>query len=82
MKTLPYDALPKEGTSQRTVYDYLVSGRKLTRQIADTNLGVGSVSSRIAELRRKGLEIEEDWAEDHFNRRYKRYFIKQEEKAQ
>ena len=39
------------------VLEYLQSGRALTNLIAITNLGVGSLSSRVAELRTLGYDI-------------------------
>lgn len=58
----------------RLVHDYLMSGRKLTRLIALTNLGVQDVTTRIAELRKLGMEIKDAWLADHFDRRYKEYW--------
>ena len=60
---------------ERLVWEYLLTGRTLTNLVALTNLGVGSLTSRIAELRRRGGRIESDWEEDHFHRRYKRYWV-------
>lgn len=59
------------------VLDYLSSekGRKLTPLIAHTTLGVASLTARIAELRGEGYKIEDRWDADHFNRRYKSYWI-------
>lgn len=42
---------------QRRVYDYLVTGRGLSNLLAITNLSIGSLSSRVAELRKMGLAI-------------------------
>lgn len=57
------------------VLDYLQSGRTLTTLIALTNLGVGSLTTRIAELRNAGIAVIDEWGVDHFDRRYKRYWI-------
>lgn len=55
--------------------DYMKRHRQLTNLIALTNLGIGSLSSRIAELRRAGHAIKDQWQEDHFGRRFKKYWI-------
>lgn len=44
----------------RLVWDYLKQGKHLTQLIALTNLGVGSLTSRIAELR-KALAGNNSW---------------------
>lgn len=65
----------------RLVYDYLMSGRKLTGLAAFTTLGVASLTSRIATLRRLGMTINDEWAHDHFERRYKAYWVPSGEDA-
>lgn len=60
-------------TSQSVVLKYLQEGRTLTQQVALACLGVGSLTSRIAELRKQGYEIDGIWRTDRFNRRYKAY---------
>lgn len=77
-KTLPHDTVSDLSEQNRIVYDYLISGRVLTNLIAMTNLGIGSLTARIAELRRKGLTVDDEWGKDHFERRYKKYAIKNE----
>lgn len=66
-------------TPQATlVLDYLKSGRKLTPIIAHMTLGVASLTARIAELRSDLTlqgDIEDKWDHDHFNRRYKVYWM-------
>lgn len=64
----------------RLVYEYLASGRSLTNLIAMVNLGVQNLTTRIAELRKMGLEILGEWKKDHQERRYKSYTMKVEEK--
>lgn len=59
----------------KLVFDYLMSKRKLTPLIAITNLGVASITTRISELRAKGMEIADEWAKDHHGRRYKVYWV-------
>lgn len=61
------------------VLGYLQTGRTLTNLVALTNLGVGSLTTRIAELRKAGHEILDEWSEDHFKRRYKKYWMEVEE---
>jgi len=57
------------------VLDYLTSGRKLTPLVAHMTLGVASLTARIAELRNAGHKIADQWDADHFNRRYKSYWM-------
>lgn len=63
------------GPQQRTVYDYLMTGRHLTRQVAINTLGIQEVTTRIAELRKLGLDIKSEWKRDFGGTRYKTYFI-------
>lgn len=44
-------------TQQTVVLDYLMKGRTLTNKVALSCLGVGSLSSRISELRKLGYKI-------------------------
>lgn len=60
------------------VLDYLKGGRTLTPMIAMVSLGIGSLTSRVAELRRAGVEINDSWEKDHFKRRYKTYWLGKE----
>lgn len=62
---------------QRRVKDYLDSGRTLTNIVAITCLGVGSLSSRVSELRGMGVEIntELDTESDPHGRAFKKYTI-------
>jgi hypothetical protein len=61
---------------QQIVLDQLSAGRSLTNIVALTCHGVGSLSSRIAELRRLGHKIEDRTETDQFERQYKVYSIK------
>lgn len=63
----------KLSTQQQIVWDYLKAGRTLTNTVALTCLGVGSLSSRIAELRKLGFPITDSDGVDRFERRYKKY---------
>lgn len=63
----------------RLVLDYLSTGRELTGMIAFMNLGVASLTSRIAELRKAGYEINDKHSHDHFGKRYKKYWMAQED---
>jgi hypothetical protein len=61
---------------QQVVLDYLMRGRTLTNKVALTCLGVGSLSSRIAELRKMGFEIVDSFEEDQLTGRlFKKYNI-------
>lgn len=70
-------AEPKLSTQQRVVLDYLKEGRTLTNVVALTCLGVGSLTSRIAELRKLGIEIADETDTDRFLRTYKKYRLAQ-----
>lgn len=69
------DASVKLSPQAQLVLDCLQSGRSVTNLIALTNLGVASLTTRIAELRKLGFDIQDEWKEDHFERRYKEYRI-------
>jgi N-acetylmuramoyl-L-alanine amidase len=58
---------------QQLIVDYLTAGRTLTTKVAVVSLGIMSVSSRIAELRKLGFPIREEEATDHFGKRYVKY---------
>lgn len=60
-------------TQQQIVVDYLQEGRTLTNMVAISCLGVGSLSSRIAELRKLGYDIEVETDVDRFERHYRKY---------
>lgn len=72
--TLP-DTARSLSTQNRLILDYLKAGRTLTNQIALVNLGIGSLSKRVAELRALGHPIKSTEAKDHFNRRYVKYTL-------
>ena len=63
----------------RLVLDYLSTGRELTGMIAFMNLGVASLTSRIAELRKAGYTIYDKHSHDHFRKRYKKYWMAKED---
>lgn len=60
---------------QRLIYDYLQTGRRLTRQVAINTLSVQEVTTRISELRKKGLDIKSEWKRDFSDIRYKSYWV-------
>ena len=68
----------------RLVLDYLLAkgnnGRRrtVTTAIAMNSIGVGSLSSRIAELRSLGYVIKDEWRKDYYGARYKRYRLEGE----
>lgn len=55
------------------VLEYLASGRGLSVLIAHTVLGVASLTSRVAELRKLGIPIEGKWHQDHQHNRFMVY---------
>lgn len=60
-------------TQNEILLQYLQTGHTLTNLIALTNLGVGSLSSRVAELRKAGHNIEGEDKADFKGRRYTSY---------
>jgi hypothetical protein len=62
-------------TQQSIIYDYMMKGRSLSNHAAIAFLGVGSLSSRIAELRGMGLAIVDRRETDQFGRQFKVYYI-------
>lgn len=58
---------------QDRVLSYLMEGKTLSNKVALTCLDVGSLSSRIAELRKLGYVINAERKEDHAERTYKVY---------
>ena len=62
-------------TQRDLVLEFLCAGRRLSNLLAMTNLGVGSLSSRVAELRKAGHDIRSVTEKDHFGKRYKVYFL-------
>lgn len=63
------------GPQQRLVYDYLMTGRELTRQVAINTLNIQEVTTRIAELRKLGLDIKSQFSKDFGGTRYKKYWV-------
>lgn len=59
------------------ILNHLQQGRGITPLIAHATLGVASLTSRIAELRKAGADIEGEWKVDAFNRRYMEYRLGQ-----
>lgn len=68
-EVLPHD--------QRLVIEYLLSepGRTISNHVAIMELGIGSLSSRIAELRKLGFKIVDTFKRDFHGVRYKAYWL-------
>lgn len=72
-------AIPATLTPQAvTLLDYFKAGKELTALIAIGNLGIGSYTKRVAELRAAGHEIVGKWKKDHKGKRYMSYSLPQE----
>lgn len=78
-KTLSDADIINLAPQQRTVYDYLMTGRKLSRQVAINTLGIQELTTRISELKKLGLDIKSEFKKDFGGTRYKTYWV---EKAQ
>lgn len=66
------------GPQQRLIYDYLMTGRQLSRQVAINTLNVQEVTTRISELNKLGLDIKAEWKRDFNQTRYKAYWVEVE----
>jgi hypothetical protein len=62
----------------KIVLDYLKTGRDLTGLIAMVTLGVVSLTSRISELRKAGVNVQTGLSKDHNGKRYRKYWIAKE----
>lgn len=69
----PIELTPQQGR----VIRYLAKGSTLTNKVAIMCLDVGSLTSRIAELRRLGFKIADTLETDHAGRSYKKYDLAQ-----
>lgn len=58
MATPPKSQLKSLSRQARIVLDFLVTGKGLSNIIAISTLGVGSLSSRISELTKRGYAID------------------------
>lgn len=84
MSELPnYDAIKSQLMPQEILLlDYLMAGRNISNQIAVNNLGIGSLTKRVSELSKQGIPIKSEWRRDHFNRRYKIYYIEDKDRCE
>lgn len=58
---------------QERIVNYLEQGRTITNVVALTCLGVGSLTSRISELRKKGYDIETEWEVGVDGRQFRKF---------
>lgn len=75
MKNLPDATIINLGPQQRTVYDYLMTGRAITRQVAINTLNIQDITTRISELRKLGLDVQSEFKKDFGGTRYKTYWV-------
>lgn len=68
-----HKAIAKAAPQSALVLEYLSSGRGLSGLIAHTVLGVTSLTTRVAELRKAGIPISGEWYHDHQNKRFMVY---------
>lgn len=59
----------------RLLVEYMQAGRTLTNHVALLELKIGSLSSRISELRRFGWPVKISSKRDHYGRRYYAYSL-------
>ncbi len=62
------------GAQCQRIYDWLMTGKTLTRKEAEDFLDIGDARARIRDLRFHGINIEDKKA-GNGNRQYKVYFI-------
>ncbi|MER9178956.1 helix-turn-helix domain-containing protein [Mesorhizobium sp. M0767] len=74
-KSLPLATVIALSAQQRLVYDYLMTGRQLTRQVAINTLNIQEVTTRISELRKMGLDVQSEFKKDFGGTRYKAYWV-------
>ncbi len=68
-----HKALAQVAPQAALVLEYLASERGLSVLIAHTVLGVTSLTTRIAELRKLGIPITGVWHQDHAHKRFMVY---------
>lgn len=73
--SLPEQVVNDLSPQNHTLYEYLQSGKKVSGLIAMTSLRMASLSSRVAQLRKLGLDIKGRNVTDHWNQRYMVYWI-------
>lgn len=65
----------------KLILGYLQGRGPLSNQTAIIELGIGSLTSRIAELRKRGYPITDEVCEDFHGHRYKKYNLAKAEEA-
>lgn len=65
---------PKLSPHCETILAILKAGGFITNKKA-IEKGIGSLSSRIAELRKAGHDVVGEWAQDSHGRRYRKYTL-------
>lgn len=66
----------KLSTQHKLIVAYLEKGRTLTNKVALTCLGIGSLSSRVSELRGMGYLFTVEDEEDHAGKVFRKYNLK------
>ena len=62
--------LPKFNGQCKTVYDYLISGARLTVGEAYNNLHIGDLRARVHSLRRAGIDVKDELIDGRFKQYY------------
>ena len=75
LTALPEDTVANMTPQLKLLYEVFMAGRKLSKLTAMTTLGVGSLTTRVSELRKLGLNVVAKWEGDHFDKRYKSYAL-------
>lgn len=63
----------------RLLLDYLMSGRAITRVVADNTLGIAALPRRVKDLQEAGVVVKIERKRDFKNRPYSSYSLTPEE---
>lgn len=72
-------SISKLAPQPRGLLDYLLSGRAISRVIADNTLGIAALPRRIKDLQEAGVEVKKERKRDFKNRPYSSYSMTPEE---
>lgn len=66
---------PRRAVIQTLVYNYLLTGGMYSAADISTALHLSDPRGHIAELRKKGFAISDEWRKGEYGSRYKVYFV-------
>lgn len=71
--------LTKLAPQPRLLLDYLLSGRAISRLVADTNLGIAALPRRVKDLQEAGVKVTKERKKDFKGIPYTSYSMTAEE---